>query len=201
MAASFCSHAGWDDAPREAGREWRVMRADDHCTTCRVKHDVIIAFKVCDSCICSYPAVHQLCQRCHGAPRAVEHAVDYAASRKGQPTLPIESVMTVERLIDELTLHLAAVVEEIHVENDRVSKYYAQARALMHRIPIARPTPVFIISKADPTDGLVLELENCKNEDTLGYVLRSAVGRLFENLNYNYFHLSVARSLVVRLEK
>jgi hypothetical protein len=176
------------------------MRADDHCTACCVKHDVIIAFKVCDSCVCSCPAVHQLCQRCHGALHAVEHAVDYTASRKGQPTLPIESVMTVERLIDELTLHLAAV-EEIHVENNRVRKYYAQARALMYRIPVARPTPVFIISKADLTDGLVLELENCRNKDTLGYVLRSAVGRLFENLNYNYFHLSVAQSLVARLEK
>jgi hypothetical protein len=164
-----------------------------------IKKDVTIAFKICDSCIRSYPAVHQLCQLCHGALRAVERAIDDATSTKEEPTVPIEPMLTVEGLVDELTLHLAAI-DEMHGENDRRRKYYAQAQGLMYRIPVSRPTPAFVINLSDLTPRLLQELENCK-KPTLEYVIKSAVSRLFENLDYNYFHLSVARSLVVRLEK
>lgn len=161
------------------------------------KKDVTIAFKVCDSCIRTYPPMHQLCQLCHGALRAVECAIDDATSTKEQPTVPIELMSSVEALVDELTLHLAAV-EEICGDNERRRKYYAQAQGLMYRIPISRPTPVFVINLSDLTPHLLQELKNCKKK-TLGYVIKSAVGRLFENLNFAYYHLSVARLLRIRL--
>jgi hypothetical protein len=91
------------------------------------------------------------------------------------------------RLTDEVALRLAVL-----------DHYYAQVRALMYRIPVCEPTPPFIISLTDLTERIRAELEASKRIARLE-VLREAVGRIFENVDYSYFHASVKKRLVVEL--
>ncbi|MGA8911520.1 MAG: hypothetical protein WB443_01540, partial [Nitrososphaeraceae archaeon] len=65
-------------------------------------------------------------------------------------------VWTTEALIDELFLCLAGVKEIITNQEKNgkrvtVRKYYSQARDLMKWIPIAKPSPPFIIYLSDLT--------------------------------------------------
>ena len=112
---------------------------------------------------------------------------------------------TTEYLIDKLFLRLVEVKETIHnkdKEEIHVRKYYRQARELFKWIPIAKPSPAFIIYISDLTPRLKTELEELiTTPDTLKYVLNQAVGRIFENLNLEKYHLSIARNLRVRFEK
>lgn len=84
-----------------------------------------------------------------------------------------------------------------------VRKYYRQARELFKWIPIAKPSPAFIIYISDLTQDIKTQIEHmmATNPDNLSYVLTQAVGRIFENLDFKYYHLSIARNLRVRLEK
>ena len=87
--------------------------------------------------------------------------------------------------------------KEIHVR-----KYYRQARELIYRIPVWKPSPAFIIYISDLTPELKAQIEQLiTSPDNLRYVLTQAVGRIFENLDFEYYHLSIARNLRVRLEK
>jgi hypothetical protein len=94
---------------------------------------------------------------------------------------------TLARLTDELFYRLAVF-----------EHYYEQANRLMHRIPLYEPVPSFVISLTDLSQRLRSELEECK-KSTRGLVLIGAVGKLFENIDYNYFHYSVKSRLVVEL--
>jgi hypothetical protein len=94
---------------------------------------------------------------------------------------------SLERLKDELTYRL-----------EFFDHYYAQARGLMYKIPVYEPAPAFIITLSDLTERIRAELEASKRITRLE-VLREAVGRLFENIDYNYFHLSVKKRLIVEL--
>lgn len=154
------------------------------------------AFRVCDNCDRTYPSGYNICQHCNGALRIVEVPVQPSGE---QPVLPIELLWTHEHLIDKLTVHLAAV-EEIHGDNVRMRKYLAQAQHLMYRIPVHRPTPAFVVNLSDLTEQIVRDLEAC-NRRGLEHVVKSAVGRIFEAINFEYYTLSVARSLVVKIEQ
>jgi hypothetical protein len=82
-----------------------------------------------------------------------------------------------------------------------VRKYYRQARELMKWIPIAKPSPEFVINASDLSPKVIEELEvRIDNPSTLSYILKQAAGRVFENLDFDYYHLSVARNLRVRIE-
>ena len=116
-----------------------------------------------------------------------------------------EEQWTTECLVDELFLQLAAIKETITDCNRReipVRKYYRQARELMRRIPIARPAPDFVINISD------LQMPKIRKElealiaypKTLRYVLTQAVGRIFQNLDFEYYHLSIAKNLRVSFE-
>lgn len=118
---------------------------------------ITTAFTVCDSCCRTYPASFIICQNCFARLRVVEKNF---LSQGEKPALPIEVVWTLERLTDELTLQLAAV-EEIHGDNVRVRKYYAQASDLLYNIPIYRPALPFIINLSDLAERLVEELQEC----------------------------------------
>jgi hypothetical protein len=112
---------------------------------------------------------------------------------------------TTECFVDEVFLGLVQV-EEIHQVNNKeihVRRYYRQARDLFKWIPIARPSPAFIIYISDLTPELKAQLKELisKSPDSLPYVLTQAVGRIFENLDFQYYHMSIARNLRVRLEK
>jgi hypothetical protein len=122
-----------------------------------------------------------------------------------------EQVCTIEALVDDLFLCLAGVKEIVtNAENGKqvtkqvtVRKYYRQARELLKWIPIAGADSPFIIYLSDLTPQIKIELDEtaATNPDVLTYILTQAVGRLFENLDFEYYHLSIARNLNVGLEK
>jgi len=111
---------------------------------------------------------------------------------------------TMECTVDKLTVRLAEVKEIVNNKDKEihVRKYYRQARDLFKWIPIAKPSPAFIIYISDLTPQLKAQIEQLiTSPDNLRYVLTQAVGRIFENLDFEYYHLSIARNLHVRFEK
>jgi hypothetical protein len=112
---------------------------------------------------------------------------------------------TIECLIDQIFLNLCGTRQTIINDNGRsvtIRKYYAQARELMRWIPIARlPSNEFVINISDIRPEIREEIESiANNHKILQYVLTQVVGRIFENLDFEYYHLSVARNLRVRFE-
>ena len=89
-----------------------------------------------------------------------------------------------EKLIDELFLHLARVSEQISNDGQmvRVKKYYHRAWELIRRIPVWRPIPEFVVDIADLSEILLKELQDATSNEWRDYVLKQAVGRIFENL-------------------
>jgi hypothetical protein len=115
---------------------------------------------------------------------------------------------TIECTVDELFLCLARtrrIITDCKKEDDannriiHFRKYYHQARMLMKRIPIAKPTPEFIVNISDLTVRIIAELKALDKEGSK-YVLRQAVGRIFENIDSKKYHLSIAQKLKVVLK-
>ena len=105
-------------------------------------------------------------------------------------------------IIDRLTQHLANVrytLRNNKGETVEGRKYYDQAYR-MQNIGAFKPTPSFIIHLSDLTPKLKKEISELNNQ-TRGYVLRQAVGRIFEDLNPKLYHDSISKVLVVKLEK
>jgi hypothetical protein len=118
-------------------------------------------------------------------------------------------VWSIECTIEELVLDLSKAAENITLEGNNnqgtktltVRKYYQHAKDLARWIPIARPVPEFIINAKDLSPEVIKELESRLDDiPTLTFILKQAVGRIFENLGHAYFHLSIARKLRVRIE-
>jgi hypothetical protein len=108
---------------------------------------------------------------------------------------------TEECLIDELFLQLARI-KEIVKQNSRcvnVYKYYCQAFRVLRWIPIAKPPPKFVVNISDVEARIIAELK-ALDKDGSQYVLKQAVGRIFENINFRQYHLSIARNLEVVLK-
>jgi len=96
---------------------------------------------------------------------------------------------TIERTVDELYLNLS---------NEKF--YDKQAYDLIYRIPVHQPTPSFEIKISDINPDVKKELDvRWGNRKIIDYILREAVGRIFENIDERYFQLSVKRLLQVRL--
>jgi hypothetical protein len=108
---------------------------------------------------------------------------------------------TIECLVDETFLQIARIKETVrHNEKSlTIHKYYNQAFRLLNWIPIAQPTPEFIINICDLTPRILAELKGLK-KDTYNYVLKQAAGRIFENINSKQYHVGIARKLKVRLD-
>ena len=79
-----------------------------------------------------------------------------------------------------------------------VHKYYDRALALRKWIPIAKPVPKFKINLSELNTRLAAELWCLKDPQ---YVLKEAVGRIFENIDERQYHQSIARNLKVELIK
>ena len=109
---------------------------------------------------------------------------------------------TEECLVEELFLRIAGTKEAIIHDDKRITvhKYYNQALRLQKWIPIAKPTPEFVISISDLTPRILAEL---KALDKCGYnyVMKQAVARIFEDFDFRQYHLSIGRKLKVRLDK
>ena len=117
------------------------------------------------------------------------------ASTAEEKTRSVQEAWSTERLIDELFLELDNV-KEIDEKSGLIKrKYEEQAKWLMHRIPVYRPAPPFIVnlSNLDSTR-IKEELADLDNE-TLDYVLKESIGRIFECIDQRYFRLSVRRFL------
>jgi hypothetical protein len=109
---------------------------------------------------------------------------------------------TTERLIDELFLHLVCFTETMKNNKGQtftVKKYHRHAYDLLPRIPVAKPTPAFIIYLSDLTPKLLQELKGSRKEERR-YVVIQSVGRIFENINSRLYHLSIARKLKVEFK-
>jgi hypothetical protein len=111
---------------------------------------------------------------------------------------------TIECFVDELFLSLVKIKEPITNDNGKtlhVRKYYRQARDILKWIPISKPPPDFIISISDLPQRILQEFEKVTDNDMIAYIVTQAVGRIFENMDFEYYHLSIARNLRVRFEK
>jgi hypothetical protein len=106
---------------------------------------------------------------------------------------------TTECLVDELFLHLACFTEIIQNNQAQtlpIKKYYRQANQLLPLIPVAKPTPTFVIYLSDLTSKLLQELKDSSKEER-EYIVMQAIGKIFENINSRLYHLSIARKLKV----
>lgn len=111
---------------------------------------------------------------------------------------------TIECLVDQLFLSLAGTKECVTNGKDEtlhVKKYYRRAREIIKSISIWRPPPIFIINISDLPKRIIKEFEAVTDDKTRAYVLTQAVGRIFENLDFEHYHLSIARNLCVGFEK
>jgi hypothetical protein len=114
-----------------------------------------------------------------------------------------EEEWTTECLTEKLLLNLASTKETIINNNGRaipVRKYICRARELMKWIPLTRPAPEFIINVNDLTPKIKNEIGSLSDSHrTLQYILTQAVGRIFENLDFEYYHISIAKNLRVKM--
>jgi hypothetical protein len=108
--------------------------------------------------------------------------------------------LTEEYPIDKLFLRLSGTKQTIEYNGKPVTirKYYNQALGLGKWISIAKPAPEFIVNMSDLTTRIIAELKILNNPE---YVLKLAVARIFENIDFRQCHLSIARKLEVRLDK
>lgn len=130
---------------------------------------------------------------------------------------------TAQKIRDELVLDLSNIVggkavynpalypngvsEEIQEKYrqgiDYPFKYRDQARKLLYRIPVYRPTPRFIIYRSDldrKVKGQLRELKASYTNKEYQDIISSAVDRIFQSINYSYFHLSIAGLVKWRIE-
>ena len=115
-----------------------------------------------------------------------------------------EELWTEEYLIDVLFLQLASIKETVCNDKGQtiqVRKYYRQARELIKWIPITNPPSEFVINTSDLTPRIIKELTQIKTcKKARSYIIIQAVARIFENLDFEYCHLSILRNLRVRFE-
>jgi hypothetical protein len=77
--------------------------------------------------------------------------------------------------------------------------YEEQARYKMYRIPVFRPPHIFIVYLKHLDDRLKKELANLDKESK-DFVMREAIGRIYEQVDKHFFLLSVKPLLKWRLE-
>ena len=109
---------------------------------------------------------------------------------------------TEECLVEELFLRIVYTKEAI-VHNGKkitVNKYRSQALRLQKWIPIAKPTPEFVINISDLTPRILAELKTL-DKCSYNYVMKQAVAWIFEDIDFKQYHLSIGRKLKVRLDK
>jgi hypothetical protein len=120
------------------------------------------------------------------------HANESQQSR--QQTIEYPS-MTKSCLVDRVKKRLASIESEEGEYDNR--KYYNQAHNLL-KIGAFKHVPYFIINLTDLSPDLVIELYNLGDRDR-AFVLKQAVGRIFEDVNFDIYHNSVSRALKVML--
>jgi hypothetical protein len=121
-----------------------------------------------------------------------------------------EDLWTPNYLIDRLKQHLATVIVvqqssrkedyENNLQSKKVfdsRKYYNQAHDYL-KIGAFKSVPSFPVHISDLSSKFVRELSEIGREDRK-FVLKQAVGRIFEDINSRLYHDSVSRVLEVKL--
>jgi len=116
------------------------------------------------------------------------------------------SIVEIERwtencLVEQLFLELATTKLLVSHEGNcgiTVHKYYNEAFRIFRYLPVARPTPEFVINLSDLSTRIVAELKVLHDPSD---ILKQAVGTIFENIDAWRYHLSIASLLKVRLVK
>jgi hypothetical protein len=116
------------------------------------------------------------------------------ASTVEEKTGVVKDSWSTGRLIDELFLELDNVKKMDEKSGLTKRKYEEHAKWLMYRIPVYRPAPPFIVNLSDLSTRIKEELADLDDE-TLDYVLKESIGRIFESIDQSYFRLSVRRLL------
>jgi hypothetical protein len=108
---------------------------------------------------------------------------------------------TIAHLTDELFLQIAKTKEIIIYNGKKISiyKYYNQALRMWKWIPISKPKAKFIINILDLSPRIYSEIRNL-NEFTAQYVLKDSVKRIFENIDFKFFHEHIEDNLNVVLQ-
>ena len=108
---------------------------------------------------------------------------------------------TIAHLTDELFLQLAKTKEIINYNGKQVStyKYYNQALRMWKWIPISKPKAKFIINISDLIPRIFCELKSL-DKHTAQYVLKESVKRIFENIDFKFYHEHIEDNLEVVLE-
>jgi hypothetical protein len=95
---------------------------------------------------------------------------------------------TTNKLIEEVYLNLMSVNKGF------TRKYEEQAENLIYRIPIYKPTPYFYVELGALSYKIKKELR-ALNDKALDKVMKEAIGKIFENINEQYFLISVKKLL------
>ena len=109
---------------------------------------------------------------------------------------------TTNYIIEDLKYELCKFIDYIKDEEMgefvEGRRYCDLARYLLYHISVYRPVPIFRISLSDLNEKLKQELE-ILDRSTLVYVLKQAVGRIFEDIDARYYHTSISSILEVQL--
>jgi hypothetical protein len=108
------------------------------------------------------------------------------ASSVEEKTKVVNEAWSTGRLIDELFLELDNVKKINEKSGLTKRKYEEQAKWLMHRIPVYRPAPPFIINLSDLSTRIKEELADL-DDNILDYVLKESIASIFEVINQRYF--------------
>ena len=116
-------------------------------------------------------------------------------------------------LVDNLKQHLATVklskskipTDLLDTPNDKFNKYFClisnrhYVNQAFHylKIGILSPVPEFLISLSDLSPKIIKELAGL-GKITREFVLKQAVGRIFEDINAELYYNSISRVLNVR---
>lgn len=111
-------------------------------------------------------------------------------------------------IVDRLKQYLATVeinsndykdnLGDKRIFNLEYRKYYNRAYHFL-KIGAFKPVPAFVVNLSDLTPRLVKELQELDKADR-AYVLRQAIGRILEDVNFDLYHNSISRVLRVELQ-
>jgi len=110
------------------------------------------------------------------------------------------------KLIEEIAWTTNYLIEQLHYfletfeDEQKIRKYEKQANDLIYRIPLYCPVPTYVIYKRDLPEWLNKEMDRYGLKER-HELLKTAVARIFENVNEKYFVQSVNRLLKVKLRE
>jgi hypothetical protein len=111
--------------------------------------------------------------------------------------------MTIGCFTDKFSHYLGTFKEilENNGTTTTIRPYVKQAEDLMYQIPVFKPVPPFIIYKSQMPKEIkkvYYEFKNFSYKHEFEAAILDAVGRVFENLNSEYYHRSVKKLLWVK---